>query len=378
MNPARRDKEKYLQQICSLGMHWQVSMPTILDTLHGIVPSYANVYFATDSQGEVTNIYDEHPDAESVIPVYTGQFFNRQEREVFVGWRPVQDFRTAVDFDHLMTVDRSRFLRHGFYNEVLRPVGFFYGAHVNLRQGSSFKGYLQLKRKRSDGRFSSTELRRIDRISRFISHTLDAKAPEHEEALFSPEVSDQGLVIANADGDIEHISRAARRMLYLSCSPSLPGLGRSVARIDTWRLPAPLVRLCKAVSAIAQNILVPEPPSYVTRNTWGEFRFHAYLLEPSRNDVSNPLIGLSISKYEPIAGRVLAAVEPFKLTTRQIQTCVLLAKGLTAAEIAARLGVRESTVISHRKEIYGRVNVKNRAELLSRLIAGGLPSVDQA
>jgi hypothetical protein len=56
-----------------------------------------------------------------------------------------------------------------------------------------------------------------------------------------------------------------------------------------------------------------------------------------RNDVSNPLIGLSVSRFEPVAGKVLAAVKNVGLTTRQLQTCVLLTRGLTAGEIVSRL-----------------------------------------
>lgn len=48
---------------------------------------------------------------------------------------------------------------------------------------------------------------------------------------------------------------------------------------------------------------------------------------------------------------------------------MLLAQGLGAGEIAARLGIRESTGVSHRKAFYVRMEVRNRAELLSRLIA---------
>lgn len=81
------------------------------------------------------------------------------------------------------------------------------------------------------------------------------------------------------------------------------------------------------------------------------------------------LIGISLTWFRPMATRILAAVKAYSLNMRQLQTCVLLIKGLAARDIAQQLGVSESTVISHRKEIYGRMGVKNRSDLLNRLIA---------
>jgi DNA-binding CsgD family transcriptional regulator len=42
-------------------------------------------------------------------------------------------------------------------------------------------------------------------------------------------------------------------------------------------------------------------------------------------------------------------------------------KGRTAAEIAAILGVAETTVITHRKKAYKRMNVTSMRELLARM-----------
>ncbi len=368
-NPGRQSAEKYLQQVCSLGLQWQQVMPTILETLHDIVPSYGNTFLAANPHGDVVDIYDESPDAPSILPVYADSFLNRKEREVFVGWRNAGDFRSAVDFDRLMTVDRPRFLRHAFYHEVLKPVGFFYGAHVALREGSELRGYVQFKRNKRGGRYARAELRRIDWAARFINHALAPVARQGDGTLYSPDVSKQGLIIADARGRIQHLSSTARRLISLSCLSPVSKLRRSLESVEGSQLPDALASLCATASAIANDALVAEPPSRVLRNAWGEFHFHAYMLEPSCNEVSDPLVGISVTWFKPIAAKVLGAVKPYGLSMRQIQTCVLLAMGLSAGEIAGRLGVRESTVVSHRKEIYNRVGVNNRAELLGRLVS---------
>lgn len=52
------------------------------------------------------------------------------------------------------------------------------------------------------------------------------------------------------------------------------------------------------------------------------------------------------------------------LTNREKELLPLLVEGLTSAEIAERLFVSESTVISHRKNILHKLNLKNTAALV--------------
>lgn len=55
------------------------------------------------------------------------------------------------------------------------------------------------------------------------------------------------------------------------------------------------------------------------------------------------------------------------LTKREREVAAMTIKGRTAAEIAAILGVAETTVITHRKKAYKRMNVTSMRELLARM-----------
>lgn len=217
MTPANRNAEKYLQQVCSLGLRWQEVMPTIMDTLHHIVPSYGNCFFAANQQGDVVDIFDERPEAQSVTALYAEHFLNRKEKEVFIGWRNAGTFRSAVDFDRLLKVDRRQFMRHELYNEVLKPIGYYYGAHVVLRAGSELRGYLQVERGRKSGRYTAAELRRLDRAGAFIQYALGPAPVVDDDLLYSPDVNQQGMIVAHRTGRIQHESKTARQPLHLSC-----------------------------------------------------------------------------------------------------------------------------------------------------------------
>lgn len=60
------------------------------------------------------------------------------------------------------------------------------------------------------------------------------------------------------------------------------------------------------------------------------------------------------------------------LTPRQRQIAQLVARGLVNKEIAAELGVRESTVALHLRFLYARLGVSRRAALVHALWSAGV------
>jgi DNA-binding NarL/FixJ family response regulator len=64
--------------------------------------------------------------------------------------------------------------------------------------------------------------------------------------------------------------------------------------------------------------------------------------------------------------------EPLRLTDRERQVLTVAAEGLTAREIAVRLGVRERTVTTHLARIYGKLGVGNRLAAVRVATRAGL------
>ena len=67
----------------------------------------------------------------------------------------------------------------------------------------------------------------------------------------------------------------------------------------------------------------------------------------------------------------------FRLTRREREVLVVAAEGLTAREIADRLGVRERTVTTHLARIYGKLGVGNRLAALRIAARAGIVSIRQ-
>lgn len=64
-----------------------------------------------------------------------------------------------------------------------------------------------------------------------------------------------------------------------------------------------------------------------------------------------------------------------RLTERERQVLAVAAEGLTARQIAARLGVRERTVTTHLARIYGKLGVTNRLAAIRTAARSGYVSV---
>lgn len=67
----------------------------------------------------------------------------------------------------------------------------------------------------------------------------------------------------------------------------------------------------------------------------------------------------------------------FRLTRREREVLLVASEGLTAREIAERLGVRERTVTTHLARIYGKLGVGNRLAALRMAARSGLVSMRQ-
>ena len=67
-----------------------------------------------------------------------------------------------------------------------------------------------------------------------------------------------------------------------------------------------------------------------------------------------------------------------RLTRREREVLTVAAEGLTAREIADRLGVRERTVTTHLARIYGKLGVGNRLAAIRLAARSGLVSISSA
>ena len=65
----------------------------------------------------------------------------------------------------------------------------------------------------------------------------------------------------------------------------------------------------------------------------------------------------------------MRSVKRLPLSRRQAQVCMLMASGASNEKIAEQLGISAHTAIAHGRWIYNKLDVHNRAELVSKLLS---------
>lgn len=358
-----RKVESGIQHLCCLGLYGQVAIPAVLRELHALIPSYANAFFWSDEGGNVVNVYDERPESVNITPLYLRIFYNKRELEVFTGWpRFVRESNRAMQFDELLTVSRQRFLNHEFYHEVLSKLNFYRGLHVVAREQDQRLGALAMTRSARDPAFTSDDARQLERLSGFIAHALLRKETRDYGWV---ESSDEGFAVTDQQGNVEWASARARQFLFMVANGRVSS-NTSSLEVDPM-LPDPVRRICARLSAVRTEQSVAEPPVWHTDSHWGRFVFRAHYLEPER-EFEGP-IAISIKRREPLPEKLVRRIRDMPVTRRQAEVALFMALGHAYNEIAERLSITEHTAISHSRQIYNKLAVSNRSELLAKLLS---------
>ncbi len=359
---AQRKAQSRIRQLCCLGLGDQLTIPTLLGELHDYIPSHANCFFWSDDQGNVRDIYDERPQALEWLPTYLAEFHNRIELEVFCGWQHFLCHGTrAVDYDSLLTVDRRHYDNHAYYHEVMSQLDFYWGLFMVVREHGRPLGALALHRTEHERRFDVQDAQHLDQIMPFIAHAFSTPGnPEHHWI----DSDDEGLVITDQQGRLISASAGGQHLLALSSSerPWAPAKQGAIPQ------PPDLLRiLCRRLADIRAGIQLSKAPNGTIQNAWGRFVFRAYWLQTQHN--TGDTIGISIRRQEPMPLKLARHIKRLPLSTKQAEVCLLMATGSSYHQIAERQGMKRNTAISHGREIYSRLGVHNREQLVAEILA---------
>ena len=126
--------------------------------------------------------------------------------------------------------------------------------------------------------------------------------------------------------------------------------------------------LCRGLCAVGRGTEGSAPPTLRRRNQWGEFVLRAYWLGPTDGEELTKFVGVTIERRLP---RMLAAfrrVEQLPLTAREKELRLLLARDPARQDLAYEMGVDASTVVTHLRNIYGKLGVRSPAALIDTLL----------
>ena len=328
-----------------------------------MTPAHSSTVFFCDDSGELINIYDENPALIDVGPIYVNEFHNRRETDVWVGFKETfQRGLVGMMVDQLVKVDQRTWKRSDMYNLVFRPLGCDGGLRLAVRDRGRPLCGIAVSRSEGEREFAKNDLDLLVSLEPYFSHAF--KPPFGAPPLAESDADeDQGLIIADRDGRIRHLSQQARVLLFYATNEDVaPGK----LHAGKQELPPRIAQLARSLVEVFEGNAPATPPTYCQRNNWGEFVFRAYWL--NGQGARSPLIAIRINRREPLPVRLLRRMERLPLSGRQMEVSLHLASGKTYKEIAEQLGVSRPTVIYHAQEVFNKLGVASRAELQAKLM----------
>ena len=341
--------------------------PALFPELRKVIPNVTTLAFFIKDGEKVEGGYIDNPEAERTREVYWSEFHGRRGRELG-GTFPDNvhtQFGVLDNNDALarIKVDDQTFDRSDFYNLIYREqrVRGFMRLMVRDNGGRGLAiGNVTMYRAPGERPWSAEEKRQLAVLEPFFAMVFKNESPDDLPLADSGRL---GLVVADGEGRPLYITPEARHLLAIAFYPSQ---NTSTVFAPSDKLPPVLARLCVNLTRVFGSDPNAEAPTHYMRNLWGGYTFRAHWLEGSDGP---GLIGITIAHKEPAAIMVARRVGELPLSKRQAEVAILLANGDSNARIADRLGISTNTAISHGRWIYNKLDVHNRAELVTKLLA---------
>lgn len=258
--------------------------------------------------------------------------------------------RTPVSSLELAT--RGHPERSTRYRELLVPSGIPHELRaVFLIRGRAW-GAVHIARRESSGPFTDRDIKALAQATVPLAQAIRgslrfdaARRGDHSEA--------PGLIVLNADNDVELVTPPAHQLL--------DAIRSSAAFYSDSALPAAVVALAAfarraggGVAAQASQVTVP--------SNLGWIALHASLPDGSKTG----RVAIVLERAGPPQAATLR-LEVSGVTSREREVATMVARGLTNPEIAATLVLSPHTVQDHIKSLFGKLGVGSRQELVARV-----------
>ena len=357
-----------IQRLCCLGVGSEMLMPDLIGQMNELIPLRGGFFLWMS------------PDLEqirscSMCPIPTAALYHEEfhltprETDVVV---PVAELmmlptsKVVHEFWPILRVDYRTFLRSEYYNEICQPADIHEVVTVVVRELKRIHGAFEIYRAAGEPPFQRSDFKLLETIGSFVAHAM-TPAPMAEDAFADGE--DHGLIIVDLAGRLLRVDRHAQRLLKMALGLRLKS-GASAHRRNVHEPLPEIARLCCVLADTAKGKVGQPPPVLRLRNPFGEFVLRAYWLEPTDGTEPTRHIGVTVERRVARALALHRRLENLPLTGREKQLCLLLAQDRSRQDLAEMMGVSTGTIITHQSNIYAKLSVHNRAELLKALLPG--------
>lgn len=349
-----------LRQMAVLGLPGPMVREALASVVQNLVNNDLVTIMDVDAEGSIADGWLSLPEILSAFGLYMEHFHNSREGAAYTTFRDF--FRSTATVD-LLHRGPGRILDSEIYYEVWRRADTRYILRVALREGGRARGGIMLARFNGANDFTAEDVRRLEVLTPYLTHALYAPGAEWQAA-DNTEVA-EGMLICGEQGVVEYASPQGRILLHEAAAAPLT----AATLTDTcysWAAPL-LTRLVDNTRRLSDGRAGAVPVADVC-NQHGRYVIRAWRLGAMKADGSPDLYTVSIRRYVPLSLRLLQSEAVQALAAREKQVCLLLAQGLEVKEVARKMDVAPSTVITYIRKLYHRFGINSREELISRLL----------
>ena len=328
--------------------------PLLLQELRDVLYFDTAGYFWRNENGD-TDLFMEDQAVVDLLPLYMDDYIQKAEREAGRSFEEGlrEDFG-PVRTEQMIKLPLRRFLRHDYYNLILRPLGLNQCISLVPRlAGGLPTGSLKLYRRDPRHHFTDEEMRLFGAQERYLAEVLQHTRPAGNEQ----DLINDAILVATLDGELQWISDQARQIMHLAFS--------SRWHQHSSDLPGMLRFLLKKLSQLSNGRDIQGLPQTSITTPHGRFVFKARLMVSTTGQ--DNVAGIRIEHHRPRHLRILEALRDMHLPPQQSETFYWLSQGFSEQDIAQRMQISINTVVYHRRQLYARFGAANRGELLSHL-----------
>ena len=219
--------------------------------------------------------------------------------------------------------------------------------------------YLVASRRLANGKFSRQNLIALQDANRIIVGLIDRLLSRYMNRTLSAATSHarMGMIIVSLDGTVLHTNDAARRFIESGAGIKIADnkiIGRCCGGNTTIRDCLAMIKDTGALAIEGENGAA-SPLSAVRIDKGGRPAIALFMDDPD--------------KPVPPAEWLQTV---YQMTRREAQVSSLLAGGQNVSEVAAALGLSEATVKSYCKDVFAKLDVRRKPDLVRTLSSGPL------
>ena len=351
-----------LRQLAAFGLPGRAVVAEVVDCLMDIAGFESASLIYLDETLQPCDVFVTHDVRPEVVGRYIERWFNRDEARFYPAQARMQ---TDPSVGLIRVSDYSGPMgRTEIYDEVFKHDRHHWIAGIAIRDGTRALGNLGIGRPPSASDFSDREMQILAMARPFVTQALSRWESGDDPAEAGHVHAETAMIVSDMSGCVQHATSNGWRLLRQAAN--VPA-GREMLGDGTYQWARPfLASLARRVEASLAG-REAAPAAITIHSSYGCFLLRAYTLDIGLSDGRN-LISVQIERHVPLALQLIASNSFRGLSLREREVCRLMVSGLSHADVAAALGVKPSTAITHTRNLYAKLGVHDRDGLIRALL----------